>query len=148
MNLTEIELVINKEINAPLARVYDAWTDATILAQWFGAQGMPVQDTRIDDVVGGNYMIHLRDPETGNDRIVSGTYEQVIPNEKLIFNWMWNDGVDRSQVTIDFEQLSPDRTLLTLTHRGFSQQEYRDKHHHGWNACVEGLASYFTQTQP
>ena len=100
MNRTEIKLAINKVINAPVGRVFEAWTNAEVLAQWFGAQGMPVQGTRIDAVVGGEYMIHLRDPETGDDRIVSGTYEEVIENEKLVFNWMWQDGVDRSQVTI------------------------------------------------
>ena len=88
-------------------------------------------------------MIHLRDPDTGDDRIVSGSYEEVIENEKLVFNWMWQDGVDRSQVTIDFFEVNNRQTRITLTHRGFSQQEYRDKHHQGWNACMEGLAAYF-----
>ena len=143
MNQTEIELAINKDIKAPVGRVFEAWTSAEVLAQWFGAQGMPVQGTRIDAVVGGEYMIHLRDPETGDDRIVSGTYEEVIENEKLVFNWMWQDGVDRSQVTIDFKETGPGQTRLTLTHRGFSQEEYRDKHHQGWSACMDGLAEHF-----
>ena len=143
MNQNEIKLAINKDISAPVDQVFRAWTNADVLAQWFGAQGMPVQATRIDAVVGGEYMIHLQDPETGDDRIVSGTYEEIIENKKLVFNWMWQDGVDRSQVTIDFFEIDNGLTRITLTHRGFSQQEYCDKHHQGWSACMEGLARHF-----
>ena len=145
MTKTEIKLAINQDINAPIDQVFQAWTNAKVLAQWFGAQGMPVQDTRINAVVGGEYMIHLKDPETSDDRIVSGTYEEIIENQKLVFNWMWQDGVDRSQVTIDFKEIEPDQTRVTLTHRGFSEQDYRDKHHQGWSACLNGLAEHFTR---
>ena len=72
MTKTEIKLAINQDINAPIDQVFQAWTNAKVLVQWFGAQGMPVQDTRINAVVGGEYMIHLKDPETGDDHIVAG----------------------------------------------------------------------------
>ena len=143
MTDNEIKLAINKTINASVEKVFQAWTNAEILAQWFGHETMVVAETRADPRVGGEYMIHLQNQETGSDHIVSGTYEEIVENEKLVFNWMWKDGVDRSQVTVDFRPADDGQTLLTLTHRGFSDTEYRDLHNQGWTACLESLVNHF-----
>ena len=64
---------------------------------------------------------------------------RIVPNEKIVFNWMWKDGVDKTQVTLEFQAKGEEQTLLTLTHRGFSQQEFADKHPMGWNGCLSNL---------
>ena len=102
MNQNEIKLAINKDISAPVDQVFRAWTNADVLAQWCGAQGMPVQATRIDAVVGGEYMIHLQDPETGDDRIVSGTYEEIIENKGKPVN-MKNGCSNEKNFKIEFK---------------------------------------------
>ncbi len=145
MNDSEIKLVINKQINAPVEQVYQAWTDPEIIKQWFGPGPiMQVPRAEVNLQVGGEYLIHLHNPEENSDHIVSGQYEQIIPNEKIVFNWKWHDGVDRTQVTIDLQAKGESQTLVTLTHRGFSQQEYADKHNQGWTGCLAGLDTYFS----
>lgn len=143
MSDAEIMLVINKRINAPVDRVYAAWTDPAIMKQWFApGEVMTVPAAQADPRVGGGYMIHMHDPETGSDHIVSGEYEEVIPNRKLVFSWQWKDGVDRTQVIVEFRSEGDNETLLTLTHRGFSRQQFADKHNEGWQGCLVNLAAH------
>ncbi len=144
MSDSEIKLAINKKINAPVEKVYEAWTNPEMIKQWFGPGGMAIPNAAADVQVGGEYLIHMHDSDSGSDHIVSGTYEEIIPNRKLVFNWKWKDGVDRTQVTVNFAAAEDNQTLLTLTHRGFSEEEFRDKHNQGWGACLEGLNNYFT----
>ena len=137
-----VELTITKEINASVETVFNAWTQPETIKQWFAPDDtMTVPNTRVDLVEGGEYMIHLHDSNASKDYIVSGTYEEIKINEKLVFNWMWKDGVDRTQVTLEFQEKDANTTLLTLSHRGFSQQEFADKHNEGWQACLESLAN-------
>lgn len=145
MDQPEIKLVINKRIQAPVEKVYGAWTDPEQIKQWFGpGEGMSVPEAETDVRPGGKYLIHLFDPDAGSDHIVSGAYEEVVPNKKLVFNWMWKDGVDRTQVTIELHPHGDNETMLTLTHRGFSQQQFADKHNEGWSQCLVNLSRYLT----
>ncbi len=143
MNDSEIKLVINKNINASVDKVYKAWTDPEVIKKWFGPGAMTVPNAEADLQVGGEYLIHMHDADAKSDHIVSGQYQEIIANEKLVFDWMWKDGVDRTQVTVEFLAKGTDETQLTLTHRGFSDQEFADKHNQGWGACLNGLENHF-----
>lgn len=141
---SNIELIITKAIKAPVDAVFKAWTMPELMQQWFAPGDMTVKETRADLKVGGEYLVHMYDHDEMGDHIVSGTYEEIIPNEKLVFNWMWQGGVDRTQVAIEFQAKGDDETLITLTHRGFSQQDFADKHNEGWNGCLANLDTYLT----
>ena len=144
MNDSAIKVVINKQINGPVEKVFQAWTDPELIKQWFGPDpSMTVPDAKVNLTVGGEYLIHMRNPDTEADHIVGGTYEIIIPNEKLVFNWKWKDGVERTQVTVEFHPQEDNKTLVTLTHRGFSEQEFADKHNQGWSGCFTCLEQYF-----
>ena len=138
-----IEIILSKEINAPVESVFNAWTQPELIKQWFAPGSvMTVPNARVDLKTGGEYEFHMHNPESNEDFIVAGTYEEISENKKLVFNWKWRDGVDCSQVTIEFKDLG-NRTELTLTHRGFSQQEFADKHHQGWMGCLHNLEGHF-----
>lgn len=143
MNDSPIEVVINKEINAPIEHVFDAWTKPDLIKQWFAPGSMmTVPKAEVDLKVGGEYFVHMHNPEEKSDHIVSGTYEEIRLNEKIVFNWMWKDGVERTQVTVNFVAKGDQQTLVTLTHRGFTQQEFAEKHTMGWNGCFANLEKF------
>ena len=83
MNDSEIKLVINKNINASVEKVYEAWTDPALIKKWFGPGGMTVPNAETDLEVGGEYLIHMHDADAESDHIVSGQYQEIIANEKL-----------------------------------------------------------------
>lgn len=140
---SEIKLVLNRKIQAPVDRVYRAWITPEIMQQWFcPSASMSVPRVESDPREGGEYLIHMHDPDENADHIVAGRYEELIPNEKIVFNWKWKDGVDRTQVTVDLRANGDNETLLTLTHRGFGQQEFADKHQQGWTGCLDRLVEH------
>ena len=138
-----LELTLSRTINATPEQVFEAWTTPAMMQHWFSPDAMSVPEARVDLKVGGEYLIHMVDGDTGNDHIVSGTYEEIVPNRKLVFNWMWKDGVDRSRVTVEMTPEGEDRTRLTLTHQGFSQADFRDKHEEGWSSCLDKFKAMY-----
>jgi uncharacterized protein YndB with AHSA1/START domain len=79
---------------------------------------------------------------------VRGVIKELVPNRKLRFTWTW-DGEDSSpgenvtEVTLEFRP-TPTGTRLTLRHSGFTDQDSRDKHAHGWSGCTDSLELYLS----
>ena len=135
---TENTLVIKRTFAASAARVYAAWTDGDLLAQWMGPGEIKVTNAEADPRVGGEYIIAMVNPE-GGTHTATGTYEEVVANEKLVFNWTWADVEEVTRVTIELRESGENETELTLTHTGFAEADVRDHHEQGWNACMDKL---------
>jgi len=127
---------------ASRAKVFEAWTRAEMMKQWFcpGAD-MTVPVAEVDAREGGSYCIVMKNKD-GETYSPSGTYEKVLPNEKLVFTWKWADSDLVTRVTVELKELAPDETELTLTHEGFPEAEIRDRHDEGWTGCLERLLGY------
>jgi uncharacterized protein YndB with AHSA1/START domain len=135
-------LTIKRRIGVAPHRVYQAWTDATELARWFGPEGADVLRAQADARTGGRYRIVFRTPD-GEEHDVSGSYREVIRNEKLVFTWMWRTMPEReSVVTVTFER-DGDGTLLTLLHEQFFDEGARDRHRSGWTGALDKLEKHF-----
>ncbi len=138
-----VELHINKEINAPIERVFQAWVQAEKIKHWFApGKVMTVPRAEIDLQEGGSYLIHMHNPEENEDYIVTGTYEEIIPNQRLVFTWGWQHSEERTKVAIELKKINENKTMLTLMHTGFVEQASADKHNMGWNGCIVNLENY------
>lgn len=82
--MAEQELVIERLIDAPVARVFKAWTDARQVQQWWGPRGFTAPVCEIDAKPGGKLRIVMRGPD-GADYPMSGTYRDVEANKRLVF---------------------------------------------------------------
>jgi uncharacterized protein YndB with AHSA1/START domain len=136
-----ITLQIKRTFRAPREIVFRAWTDRAELARWFAPSAeystvVPELDFR----VGGRYRIEMHHKD-GNIHRVSGTYQKIVPPERVVFTWGWDrdSSPEDSVVTIEFQDLG-DSTEVTLTHERLPNLEERDKHAHGWNGCMDQLA--------
>jgi uncharacterized protein YndB with AHSA1/START domain len=139
----ETTLKIRRLFQAPRERVFRAWTDATELARWFAPSAE--YSTRVPELdlkVGGKYKVEMHH-KGGNINTVVGTYREIVPPEKLVFTWRWeNDpSAHESLVTIEFLDLGP-ATEVLLTHVQLPDAEQREKHLQGWNGCLTRLAEY------
>ena len=83
---TRPSLTLKRRMNAPPAKVYEAWTDAKKISHWFGPENAEVLLATTDVRVGGRFRIVFRGPD-GEEHDVGGTYREVVPNEKLVFTW-------------------------------------------------------------
>lgn len=77
-------LTLKRRLKASPAAAYAAWSDPAQLARWFGPDGGPVLSAETDVRVGGRYRIVFC-TEDGEEHNVSGTYREVVPDERLTF---------------------------------------------------------------
>jgi uncharacterized protein YndB with AHSA1/START domain len=135
-------LTLKRRLNAPAEKVYAAWTDPKQLVRWFGPDGGPVTHAETDLRVGGKYVVIFH-TEDGEEHYVSGTYQEVEPNRKLVFSWAWRSTPEReSLVTITIKP-DGDGVILTLLHEKFFDQEARDRHEFGWTGSMNKLEALF-----
>ena len=135
-------LEIERRFAAPVSLVYAAWTQPEHLQRWHAPGPMTVQSAEADVRVGGRYRIVMRSADGKQEHIVSGVYEVVEPEVRLVYTWNWHPkaGHDPAEmrVTVTF---TPDdtETLLHLRHEGFSDADSRRGHGQGWAGCLDKL---------
>jgi uncharacterized protein YndB with AHSA1/START domain len=139
--LAKPSLTLKRHLKAKPDRVYAAWTEPEKIARWFGPERIDVLSAEADARVGGRFHIVMRGQD-GEEHDVSGIYQQVVPNEKLVFSWVWRTTPERqSQVTV---LIKPDGagSLLTLIHEQFFDEAARDRHSQGWSGSLDKLERY------
>ncbi len=77
------ELTLTRVIDAPRERVWAAWTDAKLLAQWWGPNGFTSPICEVDARPGGAILIHM----SGYGRVnpMQGVFKEVVKPERLVF---------------------------------------------------------------
>jgi uncharacterized protein YndB with AHSA1/START domain len=140
-------LQIKRFINAPRARVYAAWTDPSQLKEWWGPESVRTRNFAAEVRVGGKYRWDLINQED-EEMSVFGEYRELIPNEKIVFTWKWDDDEDwenhNSIVTIELSDRDGGTELL-LKHEQLPSEESRDRHDEGWNSVLDRLEKFVTK---
>jgi uncharacterized protein YndB with AHSA1/START domain len=131
-------LTIKRRIDAPPEKIFRAWTEPKKITRWFGPEQVEVLHAEADARVGGLYRIVARSPD-GEQHEVSGTYREVVPNEKLVFTWAWRSTPERESLVTVLLGADGGGTLLTLVHEQFFDEAARQRHEHGWNGSMDKL---------
>jgi uncharacterized protein YndB with AHSA1/START domain len=80
-------------------------------------------------------------PEGIHTAAASGTYTEIIPNEKLAFTWRGDWAVDEeSLVTLHFKEVEGGTELL-LIHERIATAESMKGFETGWNSTLTKLAA-------
>ena len=132
------ELSIKREFNTAVSTLFNAWTDPILVTKWFAPGDICVAEADVDATEGGQYRIVMQDVD-GKQFIVSGTYQEIIENERLVFSWKWQDSDITTKVKVLFEVRKNNASALELIHTEFVDQESCDKHNMGWNGCLANL---------
>ena len=75
-------IVTTREFAASSEKVFDAWTQAAQLAQWWGPPGFAVSECSVAAREGGAWRLCLRSP-SGEDRRVNGVFRSIKEPESL-----------------------------------------------------------------
>lgn len=144
------ELVINREIAAPRAAVFSAWTDPERAARWWAPRDFTLLSCSMDVRPGGQWHRRMRAPD-GAVFVKRGTYREVTAPERLVFTYTtdYETGATDPEtvVHLTFTELAPRLTRLTLWHAGFDADILRDAHQGGWTSALERFAA-FLSTDP
>lgn len=79
------ELRITRRFDAPLAAVWDAWTDPAQVAQWWGPRGFTITHHSKDLRPGGIWRYTMHGPD-GVDHPNVTLYHEVVHREKLVYD--------------------------------------------------------------
>lgn len=129
------EIRIERVLSATIGRVYDAWTRADVLMQWYCPNPQLELKVQADVRVGGEYVVEM------GPHVVRGNYLEVEPPHRLAFSWTWDEAPDEpSHVQVDLSEVA-DGTLMVLSHTGFANAEDAANHKLGWDPQVERLTA-------
>jgi uncharacterized protein YndB with AHSA1/START domain len=144
--VSDLDLIVTRLIDAPRAMVFKAWTDPTQVARWWGPKGYVTTHCEMDIREGGAYRCCMRSPK-GTDHWKRGVYQEILAPERIVFTFAWEDPTGhpghQTLITVTFEEAGA-KTQLTLHQRVFDTVENRDSHRIGWTSCLERFAEYMT----
>lgn len=130
---------IQKHFAEPPHEVWHAWTDAEVVKLWFGSDpNGEVLSALLDVRLNGAFEITFANADKTTFTCF-GTYQEVIPDQKLAFTWRWKSSPDMVEfVTVELEE-EQGGTFMSFeianidanTTHGYSA---------GWNTTFEKLA--------
>lgn len=133
-------LKLERTIKAPIAKVFDAWLDPALVAQWMAIGPSRSADATIDPVVGGKFRIVMHNG--ANEIPHDGEYRVIDRPNRLSFTWSSPFAGTDTLVTIDLTSLGDRETRIALTHERFATADARDKHNGGWNPILDSLKTH------
>ncbi len=157
---SEPEFVISRDFDAPRALVFQAWTEPTRLARWWGPAPFTTPVCELDARPGGAYRLVMRSTE-GVDYPLKGAFLEVVAPDRIVMTMdasehpkEWHDLLypNRSKddknparvmvTTVTFEDVES-KTRLTIRTR-FETQAIRDAMvnggmNEGWSSSLERL---------
>ena len=138
------ELIIKRVFDAPCEIVFDAWTRAEHLVNWWGPKDFTLPFCEIDFREGGAYRFCMRSPEN-TDHWVWGEYREIVPPERIVMTWLRGTAEGEvsssTTVTLSFETDGA-QTKFRLYQALFETVDNRDGHEFGWGQCLDRLGTY------
>jgi len=154
-NLQKSPLVtITRFFNAPVKRLWQAWSNEELLKQWWGPEGFTAPSAKIDFRVGGSSLLAMKDPK-GEVVWSGGVYKEIVPYKKIVTTdhfadekgnvisandvGMPGDWPLEGLITIEFSDANEEQVKIIINHEGIPKEMHDD--------CVEGWNSSFNKLQ-
>jgi len=154
------DLVVTRVFDAPVERVWNAWTDPQQVMRWWGPESFTTPIADMDVREGGTSFVCMRSPD-GQDYCDNWTYRKIVPMQSIEFI---DDLVDRDGNKIDpvslglppeFPQgvrtvvtLHPkdaNKTEMTVTHYGLTSDRIYDLTKAGMEESLDKLEASLKQ---
>ncbi len=149
------DLVIVRVFDAPRVRVWRAWTRPALVMRWWGPKGYSSPSCSIDLRVDGKYIFCMHSIKEEQDLYSTGTYKEIVPNERLAFTDSFSDEhgnivspeeysmpedfPEVLNVTVVLEDQEGGKTKMTLTHIGMPEAMHK-LCAQSWNEIFDKLA--------
>lgn len=148
-------VIIKRSFDAPVALIWQMWTDSEHFKEWYGPDGASIPVAKIDVRVGGSRLVcmEVQSPDGPMQMWFAGEYREVVENERLVYTESVSDengnmlmpsdiGMPQghpatTEVSVDFEDVGG-RTKLVMTHRGIPADSPGAA---GWTMALDKLAT-------
>jgi uncharacterized protein YndB with AHSA1/START domain len=156
------DMVTTNEFDAPVERVWRAWTTSEDVHRWWGPTGFTAPVADMDVREGGTSLVCMRAPEEfgGQDTYHTWSYGKIVPNERLEFVQRF---VDENRKTLDpgtlglpegipievphvitFRDLGKGRAEITVTESGYTSEQIVGISKAGMDQCLDKMAAILT----
>ncbi|WLI47386.1 SRPBCC family protein [Pseudomonas beijingensis] len=157
MNLTAAPyaLSISRVIDAPRQKIFRAWTEPDLLAQWWGPHGMTTPECEMDLWVSGQFRTLMRAPD-GSEYPTMGVFLEIFAPQRLVFTDAFLPGwIPSGKAFMTAEVLLEEvdgKTRYTARALHWSEED-RQAHeamgfHDGWGQSLDRLETLVTQGMP
>jgi uncharacterized protein YndB with AHSA1/START domain len=150
-NTNANEIRITRIYDAPVALVWEAWTDLAHVAQWWGPRGFTITTTHKDLRPGGTWVYTMHGPD-GTDWPNFTRYHEVVPQRRLVYDHGASsaDAKPKFRMTVDFRDLDA-RTALDIVMTLATPEEAQETRAFikaaGGNSTWDRLAEYLEKTE-
>jgi uncharacterized protein YndB with AHSA1/START domain len=115
------ELTVTRIFELPVDLLFQAYTDAAIVAEWMGTKVL-----KLENKAHGGYQFETTDPK-GNIHRFNGVIHEIVPNEKITRTFQMEGTPFPVQLEfLEFESIDADNSKLTM-HIVYKTAEWRDR---------------------
>jgi pimeloyl-ACP methyl ester carboxylesterase/uncharacterized protein YndB with AHSA1/START domain len=107
-NTKDREIFLSRTLNAPVALVWEMWTDPQHIANWWGPNGFTNTISTMDFKPGGQWNLVMHGPD-GTDYDNKSIFREIIRHKRIVFDHV---SFPKITFTITFEDRG-DQTFLT-----------------------------------
>jgi len=132
---------LHRVIKAPAQRIYDAFVIPEALVKWNPPHGFFAKIYHMDSRVGGTYKMSFVNLSCGEEHSFGGTYREMIPGEKLVFDDQFDnpDLPGQMVTTVSFTPVL-NGTALHITQSGIPEEIPLEFCYVGWQESLQLLA--------
>lgn len=132
---------IERTFNAPVEKVWSAWTDPALLARWYCPNPDLSVRADVDLRPEGAWMVDM-----GGRYVARGQYTTIEEPALLEFTWAWDHEPDVpvSTVRVELEEVDGG-TRLVLTHADLADADEAKGHGEGWDLSLGRLAGLLAE---
>ena len=122
---SDLEILITRAFEAPIALVFDALTKPEHVRKWFAPSGEEITVCSIDLRVGGGYHVVFV-TDDGTECSFRGTYLEIEPPTRLVSSWRFDGWPDVDAVeSVDLHEADGVTTMTNMMR--FADKAGRDK---------------------
>ena len=130
--MTETRTVhVQRIMPATPEEVFDEWLDPESLREWMCPRPTRCVTVTVEPRVGGLFRFDVDDQ--GTSVLITGQFVSIERPRLLSFTWTnsyWVDPTTTSTVTVTFEPLQDDQTLMSIEHTLLPAEEYAKRSGH------------------
>ncbi len=120
------EILVTRQLDAPRALVFRAWTTPELVRRWWTAGHGEIVSVEIDLRAGGAWRYAMREPD-GSLAAFHGEYREIVPGERIVNTEVFErlPGI-QALVTVTFTEVAGRTQLAVLTR--YDSAADRDEH--------------------
>lgn len=132
---------LHRVITAAPEKIFRAFTEADAIASWLPPFGFLCTVHELDARVGGRHRMSFRNFTTGSSHSFGGTYQELIPGQRLVYTDRFDDpGMPGEMtVTVDLAAVSVG-TDVAITQSGIPDLIPVEACYLGWQELLRKLA--------